>query len=173
MFHIHALGVLLLHFLLSFCACQNILLAACPFHLSVFNFSALSNQMKILFCVASLCARYSLSCSVVCAACGLFVFRPGEYKPLPPPKTGAYKPVPPPKPKNYRPPVAPEGGAGGGSWGYGSGHPAQPCGDADSTVASMLKQQATGLPSYQHAKSYSVAGGLDSAGYMPQHNGGK
>ncbi|XP_023725959.1 tight junction protein ZO-1 isoform X6 [Cryptotermes secundus] len=101
--------------------------------------------------------------------------RPGDYKPMPPPKTGApYKPVPPPKPKNYRPPLASEGGGGGGgSWGFGVGPPTQPCGDADSTVAAMLKQQTTGLPTYQHAKSYSVAGGLDAAGYMPQHNGGE
>lgn len=40
-------------------------------------------------------------------------------------------------------------------------------------MAAMLKQQMTGLPTYQHAKSYSVAGGLDAAGYMPQHNGGE
>ena len=90
---------------------------------------------------------------------------------MPPPKTGApYKPVPPPKPKNYRPPLAPDGGGGGGngSWGYGSGPPPQPCGDGDPTVAALLKQQTT----YQHAKSYSVAGGLDAAGCIPQHNGG-
>jgi len=94
---------------------------------------------------------------------------------LPPPKTGApYKPVPPPKPKNYRPPLAPEGvsGGGGGNWGFGVGPPSQTCGDADTTVAAVLKQQ-TSVPTYQHAKSYSVAGGLDAAGYMPQHNGGK
>lgn len=120
------------------------------------------------------CASCSLSRSVVAIAFLLFVCRPGDYKPMPPPKTGApYKPVPPPKPKNYRPPLAPEGGGGGGSWGFGVGPPTQPCGDADSTVAAMLKQQTTGLPTYQHAKSYSVAGGLDAAGYMPQHNGGK
>jgi hypothetical protein len=40
-------------------------------------------------------------------------------------------------------------------------------------VTGMLKHQTTGLPAYQHAKSYSVGGGLDAAGYMPQHNGGK
>jgi tight junction protein 1 len=127
------------------------------------------------YCLCTcLCAWYSLSSSIVAVASGLFVCRPGDYKPLPPPKAGAsYKPVPPPKPKNYRPPVAPEGGGGGGSWSYGSGLPSQPCGDTDSTVASVLKQQTTGLPTYQHAKSYSVAGGLDSAGYVPQHNGGK
>ncbi|GFG33860.1 hypothetical protein Cfor_12812, partial [Coptotermes formosanus] len=109
-------------------------------------------------------------------------YRPGDYKPLPPPKTGApYKPVPPPKPKNYRPPLAPEGvgggggqggGGGGGNWGFGVGPPSQTCGDADTTVAAVLKQQ-TSVPTYQHAKSYSVAGGLDAAGYMPQHNGGE
>jgi hypothetical protein len=121
--------------------------------------------------VACSCASCSLCCSIVAVASGFFVCRPGDYKPLPPPKTGApYKPVPPPKPKNYRPPLAPEGG--GGTWGYGGGPPSQPCGDADSTVAAMLKQ-TKGMPSYQHAKSYSVAGGLDAAGYMPQHNGGK
>jgi len=99
---------------------------------------------------------------------------------LPPPKTGApYKPVPPPKPKNYRPPLAPEGvsggggGGGGGNWGFGVGPTSQTCGDPDTTVAAVLKQQTTSVPTYQHAKSYSVAGGLDSAGYMPQHNGGK
>jgi hypothetical protein len=122
------------------------------------------------------CASCSVWCSVVAVASYMFVCRPGDYKPMPPPKTGApYKPVPPPKPKNYRPPLAPEGGGGGGggSWSFGGGLPSQPCGDADSTVAAMLKHQATGLPTYQHAKSYSVAGGLDAAGYMPQHNGGK
>ncbi|KAJ4436603.1 hypothetical protein ANN_16636, partial [Periplaneta americana] len=108
------------------------------------------------------------------SARGQMTLLPGDYKPLPPPKTGApYKPVPPPKPKNYRPPLAPEGGSGGGSWGYGGGPSSQPCGDNDSTVAAILKQQTTGVPTYQHAKSYSVAGGLDAAGYMPQHNGGK
>ncbi|PSN46430.1 hypothetical protein C0J52_15366 [Blattella germanica] len=99
-------------------------------------------------------------------------YRPGDYKPMPPPKTGApYKPVPPPKPKNYRPPLAPDGtsSGGNGSWGYGGGPHSQPLGDTDPTVAAILKQQT----SYQHAKSYSVAGGLDAAGCLPQHNGGK
>lgn len=141
-------------------------------------FFSLMLVWKYCVCVAYLCVRCSFTCSIAAVAPGLFVFRPGDYKPLPPPKTGApYKPVPPPKPKNYRPPLAPDGvsggGGGGGNWGFGVGPTSQTCGDADTTVAAVLKQQTTSVPTYQHAKSYSVAGGLDSAGYMPQHNGGK
>ncbi|XP_063232156.1 LOW QUALITY PROTEIN: tight junction protein ZO-1 [Bacillus rossius redtenbacheri] len=82
-------------------------------------------------------------------------FRPGDYKPPPPPKTAAYKPVPPPKPKNYRPPQ-PEGvgGAPGHQPPWGRGEPAgydQAC---------------------QHAKSYSAAGGLDAGNFPPAHQNG-
>lgn len=144
--------------------------------LILINFVACFKSLWPEVFVAYLCVTCSRTCSIVVVP-GFLIFRPGDYKPLPPPKTGApYKPVPPPKPKNYRPPIAPEGisgGGGGGNWGFGVGPPSQPCGDADTTVAAMLKQQPATVPTYQHAKSYSVAGGLDAAGYMPQHNGGK
>ncbi|XP_034234792.1 tight junction protein ZO-1-like isoform X3 [Thrips palmi] len=111
-------------------------------------------------------------------------YRPGEYnhnKPLPPPKTTSYKPIPPPKPKNYRLPSNGQSDhqpnlqtqwrnpANGGEQTYGTNEntPQRPNKlnlGMENGISSPLHHSNNSI--YQHSKSFSLAGGMES-----HHNG--
>ncbi|KAL0269988.1 UNVERIFIED_CONTAM: hypothetical protein PYX00_007550 [Menopon gallinae] len=110
-----------------------------------------------------------------------------EYgKPAPPPKTATHKPIPPPKPKNYRPPQQPSNDQSG----WNSNHHSSPGqNDVNQWGSPSMNNNHDSQRSqwrhpssppgtlskdhYQHAKSYSLAGGVDGNNYSHaiHHNG--
>lgn len=107
---------------------------------------------------------------------------------MPPPKSANYKPVPPPKPKNYRPPPTesqnqwgPRLGADG-NYDQRSPQRSIDTGISSSPMSTLRNDDNANVPTlmksgtgnnYQHSKSYSTAGNIDSANFTPHQNGSK